>query len=114
MQHFQNVQNSGRKRYSGVKLGRDVDISDEEKHIQDELFATSGSRPEPSQTGNLVLPGQNKNITDSTKDSPLRITGSNVKLDYKRSQKSKQALHRKHYEPSNDTKTFFINSQGHP
>ena len=50
--------------------------------------------------------------TDSTKDCPFR-TSSNVKLSPKRSKSSKQMPCRKYYEPSNDTKTFFFNPQGH-
>ena len=69
-----------------------------------------------SKTGNSVLSGPNKNITDSTKDSPFRstkATGSNVKLGPKRSFKSKQTPCRKYDMPSNDTKTFQINNRGH-
>ena len=36
-----------------------------------------------------------------------------MKPSPKRSNQSKQAPHRKYYQPSNNTKTFFINSQGH-
>ena len=77
---------------------------------------SSGKEQKTSKTGNSVLSGPNKNITDSTKDGPFRstkATGSNAKLGPKRSNKSKQTPHRKYYMPSNDTKTFQINNKGH-
>ena len=33
MHSFEDAQDSGRKRHSTTKLGRDVDVSDEEQHI---------------------------------------------------------------------------------
>ena len=93
-----------------------MDISDEEQHIQGEPSVTIGKEPKTSKTGNSVLSGPNKNITDSTKDSPFRktkATGSSVKRGPKRGNNSKQTQHRKYYMPSNDTKTFQINSKGH-
>ena len=77
---------------------------------------TSGSGPKTSETGNLVLSGLNKNITDCVKDGPLRKCSSNVKDGPNRSCKSNvpsKAPHRKYYEPANDAKTFFVNSHGH-
>ena len=50
---------------------------------------------------------------DSIKDGPLRSTSCNMKLGPKRSKQGKQAPCRKYYKSSNDTKTFFINPQGH-
>ena len=53
---------------------------------------------------------------DSVKDGPFRrskATGSNAKLGPKRSKQGKQTPNRKYYVPSNDTKTFQINSPGH-
>ena len=75
-----------------------------------------GKEPKTSRTGNAVLSGPNKNITDSNKDGPLRkgaTAGSNVKLGPKMKQTSKKAPRRKYYMPSNDTKTFQINNKGH-
>ena len=75
-----------------------------------------GKEPKTSRTGNTVLSGPNKNITDSNKDSPLRkgaTAGSNVKLGPKMKQTSKKAPCRKYDMPSNDTKTFQINNKGH-
>ena len=60
--------------------------------------------------------GLNKNIMDSVKDGPFRkhtAIGFNAKLSPKRSSKAKQTPCRKYYMPSNDTKTFQINSKGH-
>ena len=114
---FEDAQNHGRERCNGLKHGGGVDVSNEEQHIQDEPSATAGKEPKTSKTGNSVPSGPNKNITDSTKDSPFSNNinnGSNVQLGPKRSQASKQTPHRKYYVPSNDTKIFFINPQGHP
>ena len=93
-----------------------MDVCDREQHTQGEPSVTIGKELKTSKTGNSVLSGPNKNITDSTKDSPFRnaeATGSNVKLGPKRSNKSKQIPCRKYYMPSNDTKTFQINNKGH-
>ena len=96
--------------------GGGVDINDEEQHSQDEASASRGKEPKTSRTGNVVLSGPNKNITDSNKDGPLRkgaTAGSNAKLGPKMKQTSKKAPCRKYYMPSNDTKTFQINNKGH-
>ena len=53
---------------------------------------------------------------DSVKDSPFRkhtASSSNAKSGPKMKHTSKEAPHRKYYMPSNDTKTFQINSKGH-
>ena len=102
--------------YIGPRTGGNVDVSDSEQHTQEESSASRGKEPKTSKSGNLVLSGPNKNTMDSTKDGPFRnakAPGSNVKLGPKRSNKSKQTPHRKYYMPSNDTKTFKINSKGH-
>ena len=96
------------ERHSRLRSG-DVDVSDEEQPTQKEPSASTVKEPKTSKTGNSVLSGPNKNITDSTKDGSFRnakATGSNVKLSPKRNKQSKQT-------PSNDTKTFQINSKGH-
>ena len=93
-----------------------MDVSNGEQHTQGEPSVTRGKELKTSKTGNLVLSGPNKNIMDSAKDGPFRrskATGSNAKLGPQRSKQSKQTQHRKYYVPSNDTKTFQINSQGH-
>ena len=69
-----------------------------------------------SKSGNLVLSGPNKKIMDSVKDSPFRkhtAGSSNAKSGPKMKHTSKEAPCRKYYMPSNDTKTFQINSKGH-
>ena len=106
----------GRKRCSNTKLGGDVDVNNEEQPSKEESSVTNKKALNSSKTGNSVPSGPNKNITDSVKDVPFRsstVSGSKAKLGPKRSNKSKKAPHRKHYIPSDDTKTFFINSQGH-
>ena len=99
-----------------MRPGRDVDISDGEQHSPEEQSVTMGKEPKTSKLGNSVLSGPNKKITESVKDSPFRkhTAGcSNVKDGPKRKHTSKEAPHRKYYMPSNDTKTFQINSKGH-
>ena len=114
--NFEDAKIQGKKRSSGLKSGGGVDVNDEKQHSQEEPSATTGKEPKTSKTGNLVPSGPNKNITDSTKDDPLRkvtATGSNAKLGPKMKQTSKNAPCRKYYRPSNDTKTFQINNKGH-
>ena len=116
MHSFEDAKLQGGERHSRLRSGRDVDVSDSEQHTQEEPSATSRKELNSSKTGNLVLSGPNKNITDSVKDGPFRrskAAGSNAKLGPKRSNKSKQAPRRKYYMPSNDTKTFQINNKGH-
>ena len=116
MHNFEDTKIQGKKRSSRLKSGGGVDINDEEQHSQGEPSVTTGKEPKTSKTGNSVLSGPNKNITDSTKDGPLRkvtATGSNAKLSPKMKHTSKQAPRKKYYRPSNDTKTFQINNKGH-
>ena len=116
MHTFEDAKTKGKMNGNGPKSGGGVDISNEEQHSQEETSASMGKEPKTSRTGKAVLSGPNKNITDSTKDGPLRkgtATGSNVKLGPKMKQTSKKALRRKYYRPSNDTQTFQINNKGH-
>ena len=99
-----------------LRPGRDVDICEGEKHSPEEPSATTGKEPKTSKSGNSVLSGPNKKITDSVKDGPFRkhtAGSSNVKSSPKMKHTSKEAPRRKYYMPSNDTKTFQINSKGH-
>ena len=116
MHSFEDAKIQGRKRATGVRSGRDVDISDGEQHSQEEPSATTGKELKTSKEGNSVHSGPNKNITDSVKDGPFsnQITDSfHVKSGPKMEHTSKKALRRKYYKSSNDTKTFQINSKGH-
>ena len=116
MQHFKDAKIQGGKRATGVRSGRDVDVSDGEQHSQEEPSATTGKEPKTSKSGNSVHSGPNKNITDSVKDGPFSnqtADSSNVKSGPKMKHTSKKAPRRKYYMPSNDTKTFQINSKGH-
>ena len=77
---------------------------------------TTGKELKTSKSGNLVHSGPNKKITDSVKDGPFRkptADSSNAKSSPKMKHTSKEAPRRKYYMPSNDTKTFQINSKGH-
>ena len=116
MQNFEDAKIQGGKKATGVRPGRDVDISDGEQHSQEELSATIGKEPKTSKSGNSVHSGPNKEITDSVKDGPFSnqtADSSNAKSGPKMKHTSKKAPHRKYYIPSNDTKTFQINSKGH-
>ena len=116
MQNFEDAKIQGGKRATGVRPGRDADISDGEQHSQEEPSVTTRKEPKTSKSGNSVHSGPNKNITDSVKDSPFSnqtADSSNVKSGPKMKHTSKKAPRRKYYMPSNDTKTFQINSKGH-
>ena len=93
-----------------------MDVSDGEQHSQDEASATTGKEPKTSKQGNSVHSGPNKKITDRVKDGPFsNKTGNdfNAKHGPKMKHTSKKAPRRKYYTPSDDTKTFQINSKGH-
>ena len=116
MHSFEDAKLQGRKTATGVRPGRDVDVSDGEQHSQDEPSATTGKEPKTSKQGNSVHSGPNKSITDSTKDGPFSnqtASNSNAKNGPKMKHTSKKAPCRKYYRPSNDTKTFQINNKGH-
>ena len=116
MHSFQDAKIQGGKQRSGLRSGRDVDISDGKQCIQVEPSASSGKEPKTSKLDNLVSSGPNKNITDTVKDGPFskgNVSGSNAKLGPKRSNKDMKTPRRKYYMPSNDTKTFQINNKGH-
>ena len=116
MHNFEDAKIQGGKRATGVRPGRDVDVSDGEQHSQEEPSATTGKEPKTSKQGNSVHSGPNKSITDSVKDSPFSnqtASSSNVKSGPKMKHTSKKAPCRKYYKPSNDTKTFQINNKGH-
>ena len=113
---FEDAKLQTRKKATGARPGRDVDVSDGEQHSQDEPSATTGKEPKTSKQGNSVHSGPNKKITDSVKDGPFsNQTGnkSNAKNGPKMKHTSKKAPRRKYYRPSYDTKTFQINSKGH-
>ena len=116
MHSFEDAKIQGRKRATGVRPGREVDVSDREQHSQEEPSATTGKELKTSKSGNSVLSGPNKNITDSVKDCPFSnqtTNSSKAKDGPKMKHTSKKAPHRKYYKPSNDTKTFQINNKGH-
>ena len=109
MHSFEDAKIQGRKTATGVRSGRDVDVSDGEQHSQEESSVTTGKEPKTSKQGNSVHSGPNKNITDSVKDVPFSnqtISNFNMKSGPKMKHTSKNAPRRKYYRPSNDTKTF--------
>ena len=116
MHSFEDAKIQGRKTATGVRSGREVDVSDGEQHSQEESSATTGKEPKTSKQGNSVHSGPNKNITDSVKDGPFSnqtVSNSNTKDGPKMKHTSKKAARRKYYRPSDDTKTFQINNKGH-
>ena len=116
MQSFEDVKIQEVKGANKLRPGRDVDIGDEEQHSPEEPSATTGKEPKPSKLGNSVHSGPNKKSMNSVKDGPFRkhtAGSSNAKSGSKMKHTSKEAPRRKYYMPSNDTKTFQINSKGH-
>ena len=116
MQSFKDAKIQGGKKVIGPRLDGKVDVSDGQQHSPEEPSATTGKEPKTSKSGNSVLSGPNKKITDSVKDSSFRkhpAGSSNAKLSPKMKHTSKEAPRRKYYMPSNDTKTFQINNKGH-
>ena len=116
MHSFKDAKLQGRKTATGMRSGTDVDVSDREQHSHEESSATTGKEPKTSKSGNSVHSGPNKNITDSVKEGPFSnqtTSNSNAKSSPKMKHTSKKAPCRKYYRPSNDTKTFQINSKGH-
>ena len=117
MHSFEDAKIQGRKRATGVRPGRDVDISDGEQHSQEESSATTGKEPKTPKSGNSVHSGPNKNITDSVKDGPFSnqtTDNSNAKDGPKMKHTSKKAPCRKYYRPPNDTKDFSDQQQRSP
>ena len=116
MHSFEDAKLQARKKATGVRPGRDVDVSDGEQHSQDEPLVTTGKELKISKQGNPVHSRPNKKITDSVKDGPFsNQTGnkSNAKSGPKMKHTSKKAPRRKYYRPSYDTKTFQIHNKGH-
>ena len=116
MHSFEDAKIQGGKGAIKLRPGRDVDVSDKEQHSPEEPSVITGKEPKTSKSGNSVHSGPNKKISDSVKDSPFRkhtADSYNAKSGPKMKHTSKEAPHRKYYMPSNDTKTFQINSKGH-
>ena len=116
MHSFEDAKIQGGKGAIKLRYGRDVDISDKKQHSPEEPSVTTGKEPKTSKSGNSVHSGPNKKITGSVKDGPFRkhtADSSNVKSGPKMKHTSKEAPRRKYYMPSNDTKTFQINSKGY-
>ena len=61
MHSFEDAKIQEGKKATGVRSGRDVDVSDGEQHSQEEPSATTGKEPKTSKSGNLVHSGPNKN-----------------------------------------------------
>ena len=116
MHSFEDAKIQGGKRANKLRSGRDVDVSDEKQYSPEEPSVTREKEPKTSKSGNSVHSGPNKKITDIVKDGPFRkhtADSSNAKSGPKMKHTSKEAPCRKYYMPSNDTKTFQINSKGH-
>ena len=57
MHSFEDAKLQARKKATGVRPGKDVDVSDGEQHSQDEASATTGKEPKTSKQGNSVHSG---------------------------------------------------------
>ena len=100
MHSFEDTKLQTRKKATGVRPGRDVDISDGEQHSQEEPSVTTGKEPMTSKQGNSVHSGPNKKITDKVKDGPFSnqtVSNSNTKNGPKMKHTSQKAPHRKYY-----------------
>ena len=62
MHSFEDANKKARKKATGVRPGKDVDVSDGEQHSQDEASATTGKELKTSKQGNSVHSGPNKKI----------------------------------------------------
>ena len=105
MHKFEDTKIQGRKKATGVRPGRDVDVSDRGQHSQEEPSATNGKEPKTSKSGISVHSGPNKNITDSVKDGPFsnQTAGSSyAKSGPKMKHTSKKAPRRKYYQDISD------------
>ena len=105
MHSFKDAKIQGRKTATGVRSGRDVDITEEEQHSPEAPSATIGRQPKMPKTES----------TANTKDGPFRkhTSGAPSKDGPKRKHTSKKSPHRNYYKPSDDTRTFKINNQSH-
>ena len=130
MQSLQSAKIQGASGHTGQGASRDVDIRNGDQPSQEEPAAAKAKEPKSSKSRNPVLSEPKTDVTDNTKDGPLRnqkasrsnakdgpLRSQNVKSNAKdgpkRRNKSKQTSRRAYYIPSNDTKTFQINNKGH-
>ena len=74
---FEDAKLQAGKKATGVRPGRDVDVSDGEQHSRDEPSATTGKEPKTSKQGNSVHSGPNKKITNNVKDGPFSNKSGN-------------------------------------
>ena len=82
MHSFEDAKLQTRKKATGARPGRDVDVSDGEQHSQEKPSVTTGKELKTSKQGNSVHSGPNKKITDSVKDGPFTnqtVSSSNAK-----------------------------------
>ena len=85
MHSFEDAKLQTRKKATGVRPGRDVNLSDGEQHSQDEPSATTRKEPKTSKEGNLVHSRPNEKITDNVKDGPFSNQTGNKSNAKKRS-----------------------------
>ena len=104
MHNFEDTKKQGKKTHIGAKPGGKSDVSTEMKHSQEEPSATTGEEPKMPKTES----------TSSAKDGPFRKhTGGATKDGPKRKHTTKKTPRRNYYKPSDDTKTYKVNNQGH-
>ena len=103
---FQDAKIQGREMSRESSSGKDVNVSDEEQHTQEDPSEPTQEAPKTSKIGNTTI----------VKDGPFRKghrSGSNAKDGPKMNCKGQKPPHRNYYKPSKGTQTFQINKQGH-
>ena len=91
MHSFEDTKIQGRKTATGVRSGRDVDVSDGEQHSQEESSVTTGKEPKTSKQGNSVHSGPNKN-TSSVYKTPTSSTSQMTKANYQAAGKHQSTM----------------------
>ena len=104
------------------KQGKTSTITEDQHGMTEEASATETrevSQPSHTPGNNLVLSEPTRTLESKQLDGPLRSQSKSTKRNSKhlsgpkRSTNAQSNPDRRYYEPSNDTKTYFVNSQGH-
>ena len=97
-------------------------VTEDQHGMTDETPATQTrevSQPSHTPGNNSVLSEPNSTVKREQLDGPFRTKSKSTKRNAKqlngpkRSNSAQSDPDRRYYEPSNDTKTYFVNSQGH-
>ena len=77
MQSLQNAKIQGASGHTGQGASRDVDVRNGDQPSQEEPAAAKAKEPRSSKSRNPVLSEPKTDVTDSTKDGPLRNQNTN-------------------------------------